>query len=119
MLRMLAIANISVTRLIGEIAKQIFERARLPNEILGRIWFLSDTKQRGALDATEFTIAMHLLTSYKSGALRGIPATLPPGLYEAASRRGSARGSFGARPEVPPFLPFQNSLRAPSEQQAL
>ncbi|KAJ6066762.1 uncharacterized protein N7446_003799 [Penicillium canescens] len=97
----------------GEIAKQIFERARLPNEVLGRIWFLSDTKQRGALDATEFTIAMHLLTSYKSGALRGIPATLPPGLYEAASRRGSARGSFGARPEVPPVPAIPKQFTGP------
>lgn len=45
---------------------------------------------------------MHLLTSFKSGALRGIPQTLPPGLYEAAARRGSGRGSFGARADVPP-----------------
>ncbi|EAW08452.1 EF hand domain protein [Aspergillus clavatus NRRL 1] len=75
----------------GDIAKQIFERARLPNEILGRIWNLADTKQRGALDTTEFIIAMHLLTSYKSGAMRGIPQVLPPGLYEAAARKGSAR----------------------------
>ncbi|KAJ5790852.1 uncharacterized protein N7518_007863 [Penicillium psychrosexuale] len=98
----------------GEIAKQIFERARLPNEVLGRIWFLSDTKQRGALDATEFTIAMHLLTSYKSGALRGIPATLPPGLYDAAARRGPpARVSFGARPDVPPIPAIPQQFTGP------
>ncbi|KAJ5502510.1 Calcium-binding EF-hand [Penicillium fimorum] len=97
----------------GEIAKQIFERARLPNEVLGRIWFLSDTKQRGALDATEFTIAMHLLTSYKSGALRNIPATLPPGLYDAAARRGSARGSFGSRPNAPPIPAIPQQFTGP------
>ncbi|KAJ5787067.1 hypothetical protein N7457_002057 [Penicillium paradoxum] len=97
----------------GEIAKQIFERARLPNEVLGRIWFLSDTKQRGALDATEFTIAMHLLTSYKSGALRGIPATLPPGLYEAAARRGPVRASFGARADVPPIPAIPQQFTGP------
>ncbi|KAJ6179671.1 hypothetical protein N7519_010132 [Penicillium mononematosum] len=98
----------------GETAKQIFERARLPNEVLGRIWFLSDTKQRGALDATEFTIAMHLLTSYKSGALRGIPATLPPGLYDAAARRGSAaRASFGSRPDVPPIPAIPQQFTGP------
>ncbi|CAI7567519.1 unnamed protein product [Penicillium glandicola] len=97
----------------GEIAKQIFERARLPNEVLGRIWFLSDTKQRGALDATEFTIAMHLLTSYKSGALRGIPATLPPGLYDAAARRGPARGSLGSRPDVPPIPAIPQQFTGP------
>ncbi|KAJ5825003.1 hypothetical protein N7447_007343 [Penicillium robsamsonii] len=97
----------------GEIAKQIFERARLPNEVLGRIWFLSDTKQRGALDATEFTIAMHLLTSYKSGALRNIPATLPPGLYDAAARRGSARASFGSRPNAPPVPAIPQQFTGP------
>lgn len=97
----------------GEIAKQIFERARLPNEVLGRIWNLSDTKQRGALDATEFTIAMHLLTSFKSGALRGIPQTLPPGLYDAAARRGSGRGSFGSRAEVPPVPSIPRQFTGP------
>lgn len=97
----------------GEAAKQIFERARLPNEILGRIWNLSDTKQRGALDATEFIIAMHLLTSFKSGVLRGIPQTLPPGLYEAAARRGSGRGSFGSRADVPPVPAIPKQFTGP------
>lgn len=99
--------------MIGEIAKQIFERARLPNEVLGRIWNLADTKQRGALDATDFIIAMHLLTSFKSGALRGIPQTLPPGLYEAAARRGSGRGSFGARADVPPVPSIPKQFTGP------
>ncbi|KZF20589.1 hypothetical protein L228DRAFT_253800 [Xylona heveae TC161] len=72
----------------GETAKQIFERARLPNEVLGRIWNLADTEQRGALGVTEFIVAMHLLASFKSGALRALPQILPSGLYEAASRRG-------------------------------
>ncbi|QSZ34156.1 hypothetical protein DSL72_005744 [Monilinia vaccinii-corymbosi] len=72
----------------GEQAKQIFERAGLPNEILGRIWNLADTEQRGALTSTEFVIAMHLLASFKAGQLRALPNILPAGLYEAATRRG-------------------------------
>ncbi|KAF7960158.1 hypothetical protein EAE96_001757 [Botrytis aclada] len=71
----------------GELAKQIFERAGLPNEILGRIWNLADTEQRGALTSTEFVIAMHLIASFKSGQLRALPNILPAGLYEAATRR--------------------------------
>ncbi|KAF7587673.1 hypothetical protein BBP40_006884 [Aspergillus hancockii] len=104
----------------SDIAKQIFERARLPNEILGRIWNLSDTKQRGALDATEFIIAMHLLTSYKSGAMRGIPQTLPPGLYEAAARRGSSRASIGSRPglDVPPVPAIPKQFTGPQRTQS-
>ena len=84
---------------IGETAKQIFERAQLPNEVLGRIWNLSDTEQRGALGLTEFIIAMHLLASLKSGAMRALPQTLPSGFYEAAARRGApARQGTGSRP---------------------
>lgn len=75
----------------GEQAKQIFERAGLPNETLGRIWTLADTEQRGALQVTEFVIAMHLLASFKAGTLRGLPNTLPVGLYEAAARRPPSR----------------------------
>lgn len=80
----------------GEQAKQIFERAGLPNEILGRIWNLADTEQRGALIVTEFVIAMHLLASFKSGALRALPNILPAGLYEAAARRPTSRQNSGA-----------------------
>ncbi|POS76531.1 UBA/TS-N domain-containing protein [Diaporthe helianthi] len=81
----------------GEQARQIFERSNLPNETLGRIWQLADTEQRGALVQTEFVIAMHLLTSMKSGALRALPSILPAPLYEAATRRGSTAG----RPQSP------------------
>ncbi|KAL8709823.1 MAG: hypothetical protein Q9220_005439 [cf. Caloplaca sp. 1 TL-2023] len=82
----------------GDTAKQIFERAQLPNEVLGRIWNLADTEQKGALGLTQFIIAMHLLASYKSGAMRALPQTLPTGLYEAASRRGIPRQATGSRP---------------------
>lgn len=80
----------------GEQAKQIFERAGLPNEILGRIWNLADTEQKGSLQVTEFVIAMHLLASFKSGQLRALPNLLPAGLYEAAARRPPSRQASGA-----------------------
>lgn len=72
----------------GGPAKTIFEKSQLPNEVLGRIWQLADTEQRGGLVLTEFVIAMHLLTSMKTGALRALPSILPAPLYEAATRRG-------------------------------
>ncbi|KAI9716922.1 MAG: hypothetical protein M1812_005071 [Candelaria pacifica] len=114
--------------LAGETAKSIFERARLPNEVLGRIWTLADTEQRGALGVTEFIIAMHLLASYKSGALRGLPQILPPALYDAASRRvagsrpstssGVPRGtSPGGAPPVP-AIPRQFSGTGPPRTQS-
>lgn len=82
---------------LGDTAKQIFERSQLPNEVLGRVWNLADTEQKGALGLTEFIIAMHLLASYKSGAMRALPQILPAGLYEAASRRGIPRQGTGSR----------------------
>ena len=51
------------------------------------------------LSVTEFIIAMHLLASYRTGALRALPQTLPPGLFEAAARRGALpRQLSGSRP---------------------
>ncbi|MCJ1387255.1 hypothetical protein MMC18_000095 [Xylographa bjoerkii] len=87
--------------LFGGTAKQIFDRAGLPNDVLVRIWNLADTEQRGMLNVTEFIIAMHLLASYKIGALRALPQTLPSGLYEAAARRGAPpRPVSGSRPSA-------------------
>lgn len=97
--------------LSGLVAKQIFERARLPNEVLGKIWGLADTQGRGALDVTEFVIAMHLLASYKSGAMRGVPNTLPPGLLDAASRRSRLSGG------MPPGRPTSSAGPPPLQQQ--
>jgi len=78
------------TMLAGDQARGIFEKSGLPNEALGRIWQLADTEQRGALVLAEFVIAMHLLTSMKSGSLRSLPTILPAALYEAATRRPTA-----------------------------
>jgi epidermal growth factor receptor substrate 15 len=68
----------------GEMAKQIFEFSGLPNNVLGEIWNLVDTEQRGSLQVTEFVIALHLLASFKSGALYALPNILPAELYEVA-----------------------------------
>ena len=90
---------------IGETAKQIFERAKLPNDVLGHIWNLADREQKGYLGLTEFIVAMHLLASYKNGSLRALPQILPSGLYEAATRRGVARQVTGPRPPSDGILP--------------
>jgi epidermal growth factor receptor substrate 15 len=104
----------------GENAKEIFEKARLPNEVLGRIWNLSDTEQRGALNVTEFIIAMHLLASYRTGNMKALPNALPPGLYEAASRRGQLPPPPPGRPEQTATIPRQFSgQNAPRTQSPL
>lgn len=76
--------------------------------MLGRIWNLADTEQKGHLGLTEFIIAMHLLASFKNGSMRALPQILPTGLYEAAARRGVAPQTTGSRPtseSIPPAAP--------------
>ncbi|KAH6891199.1 hypothetical protein B0T10DRAFT_595377 [Thelonectria olida] len=104
-------------QLPGDQAKQIFEKSGLPNEALGRIWQLADTEQRGTLILTEFIIAMHLLTSMKTGALRTLPNMLPAGLYEAASRRsGPAARQSSTGPGIPPVPAIPRQLSGASSQ---
>lgn len=100
----------------GENAKQIFEKARLPNETLGRIWNLADTEQRGALGVTEFIIAMHLLASFRTGAMKQVPTSLPAGLYEAAARRAPIPPA--GRPDSNPPVPRQFSGQNPQRNQS-
>ena len=83
------------------------------------MWYraLADTHQRGALDITEFTIAMHLIQSLMSNHISAVPASLPPDLLAAASvssptvsqvpatvRRTNSvsSSSSGRAPQLPP-----------------
>ncbi|GAB7366027.1 hypothetical protein MBLNU230_g7350t1 [Neophaeotheca triangularis] len=91
----------------GATAKSIFERAGLPNETLGKIWMLSDREQRGALDQTEFIVAMHLLTSMKTRAMASLPNSLPQGLYEAAARKGAPPPPGNRQSMAPGAIPRQ------------
>jgi epidermal growth factor receptor substrate 15 len=80
---------------------------------------LADIHNRGALDITEFTIAMHLIQSFMSNLISTVPATLPTELYTAASvaptpghvRRTDSVSSAGSARALPPQVPpkIQNS----------
>lgn len=84
--------NPSSDLLEGEKARDVFQKSRLPIDQLGQIWALTDTRQRGALDSTEFIVAMHLVQSMMNGSIKSLPGQLPPGLFEAASN-GPSSGS--------------------------
>jgi epidermal growth factor receptor substrate 15 len=62
---------------------------------------LADTHNRGALDIGEFTIAMHLIQSFMSGALTSVPTSLPLELYASANV---------SSPEVAPAIAGFGSL---------
>ncbi|KAK9245613.1 hypothetical protein V1506DRAFT_537832 [Lipomyces tetrasporus] len=95
--------------LSGDQARDIFVRARLPTETLGQIWNLTDIHRRGALDVTEFVIAMHLIQCTLNGSLPTLPPSVPQTLITSASSgsdggrpspRTSARASMA--PQLPP-----------------
>lgn len=92
---------------VGDAAKGIFTRAKLPNQTLGLIWNLADRNQKGALTCPEFVVAMHLINCTKNGTLQALPTVLPPALYEAASGRPQVRPAerrpTGGR--IPPPMP--------------
>ncbi|KAF7800253.1 hypothetical protein EIP86_011500 [Pleurotus ostreatoroseus] len=67
-------------------ARDVLLRSKLPLSTLGQIWELSDTQQRGALDAPAFCVAMYLVQGCMSGAIAAIPPTLPPFLYAEAAQ---------------------------------
>lgn len=63
---------------------------------------------------------MHMLASYRTGNLKALPTALPPGLYEAASRRGQLPPPPG-RPDQSGPVPrqFSGQPNAPRTQSPL
>ena len=74
-------------------------KSKLPNNVLGKIWKLSDVDKDGLLDADEFSLAMHLINVKLDGELSGpelllqsfvaghdLPAELPSHLVPPTKR---------------------------------
>ncbi|KAK0210424.1 hypothetical protein DFS33DRAFT_291638 [Desarmillaria ectypa] len=78
-------------------ARDILIKSKLPNDKLGQIWNLSDTHDRGSLDATDFAIAMYLVQGAMSGQITTIPSVLPPVLYQQASGSPAAQSAIRAQ----------------------
>ncbi|KAL4244397.1 hypothetical protein ABKN59_010430 [Abortiporus biennis] len=73
--------------LSGDKARDVFVKSKLPVDKLSAIWNLADTKNRGALDVVDFTVAMYLIQASMSGQLPAIPSVLPPYVYEQAGAK--------------------------------
>ncbi|KAG9071538.1 hypothetical protein KI688_005750 [Linnemannia hyalina] len=74
----------------GDKAREVFLKSKLPVDKLSQIWGLADTKLRGSLDLTDFTIAMFYIQRTMDGSISTLPTTLPPSVLKAAA--GSAAG---------------------------
>ncbi|KAH9829148.1 uncharacterized protein C8Q71DRAFT_791377 [Rhodofomes roseus] len=76
----------------GDKARDVFVKSKLPVDKLSQIWNLADTRNRGSLDVTDFTIAMYLIQATMHAQLQTIPPVLPPGLYEQAAGKSPFEG---------------------------
>ncbi|KAF9193250.1 hypothetical protein BGZ50_007648 [Haplosporangium sp. Z 11] len=76
-------------------AREVFLKSKLPLEKLGQIWNLADTKQRGAMDISDFTIAMYYIQHTMDGSITTLPATLPPSILKACTGTGAAGAGAG------------------------
>ncbi|PAA53445.1 hypothetical protein BOX15_Mlig009592g2 [Macrostomum lignano] len=96
-------------RITGPVAKQFFEKSRLPPPELSRIWALSDRDMDGQLNLAEFSTAMHLVVLRRNNV--PIPDRLPPVAagYEPLSDQDEA----SPPPTMPPPPPIHQQQPPP------
>ncbi|XP_063143776.1 epidermal growth factor receptor substrate 15 isoform X3 [Rattus norvegicus] len=83
--------------LSGDKVKPVLLNSKLPVEILGRVWELSDIDHDGKLDRDEFAVAMFLV--YCALEKEPVPMSLPPALVPPSKRKTvSISGSMWAIP---------------------
>ncbi|XP_055587224.1 EH domain-containing protein 1 isoform X1 [Uranotaenia lowii] len=73
-------------KISGAAAKSELIKSKLPNNVLSKIWKLSDYDQDGFLDIEEFALAMHLINVKMDG--NELPMSLPPHLIPPSKRNG-------------------------------
>ncbi|XP_037530188.1 epidermal growth factor receptor substrate 15-like 1 [Nematolebias whitei] len=97
--------------LSGEKVRPVLINSKLPLDILGKVWDLSDIDKDGHLDRDEFAVAMHLV--YRALEKEPVPALLPSALIPPSKRKKSlclVTGTLPGLPASPP--PPKDSLRS-------
>ncbi|XP_063795623.1 epidermal growth factor receptor substrate 15 isoform X3 [Pseudophryne corroboree] len=84
--------------LSGDKVKPVLLNSKLPVEVLGRVWELSDIDHDGLLDQDEFAVAMFLV--YSALEKEPVPMLLPPALVPPSKRKTS--NSTTSLPIIPP-----------------
>ncbi|CAF1284342.1 unnamed protein product [Rotaria magnacalcarata] len=94
-------------KITGASAKQEMIKSKLPNNVLGRIWKLSDIDKDGMLDIDEWALSQHLVKIKLEG--HELPNVLPDHLIPPSKRHlinktdnsaGSSYGNNGLYPSV-------------------
>lgn len=101
----------------GEKVRPVLINSKLPLDVLGKIWDLSDVDKDGYLDKEEFTVAMHLV--YRAMEKEPVPTSLPTSLIPPSKRKKSAVGLPGAVAVLPALsgltsgsTPLKETLRS-------
>ncbi|XP_012584525.1 PREDICTED: epidermal growth factor receptor substrate 15-like 1 isoform X8 [Condylura cristata] len=94
--------------LSGDKVKPVLMNSKLPLDVLGRVWDLSDIDKDGHLDRDEFAVAMHLV--YRALEKEPVPSVLPPSLIPPSKRKKTVFA--GAVPVLPASPPPKDSLRS-------
>ncbi|KAB5567367.1 hypothetical protein PHYPO_G00231960 [Pangasianodon hypophthalmus] len=89
--------------LTGDKVKPVLLNSKLPVDVLGRVWELSDIDRDGMLDKDEFAVAMYLV--YRALENEPVPMILPPALVPPSKRKKVNS------PPVMPLLPSPPSLK--------
>ncbi|XP_029772531.1 epidermal growth factor receptor substrate 15-like 1 isoform X5 [Suricata suricatta] len=94
--------------LSGDKVKPVLMNSKLPLDVLGRVWDLSDIDKDGHLDRDEFAVAMHLV--YRALEKEPVPSVLAPSLIPPSKRKKTVFP--GAVPVLPASPPPKDSLRS-------
>ncbi|CAI5640663.1 unnamed protein product [Oreochromis niloticus] len=105
--------------LSGDKVRPVLINSKLPLDVLGKIWDLSDVDKDGHLDKEEFTVAMHLV--YRTMEKEPLPTSLPTSLIPPSKRKKTGVGLPGAVPVLPALsglgtgpAPLKETLRSTS-----
>ncbi|GAB6028884.1 Epidermal growth factor receptor substrate 15-like 1 [Chamberlinius hualienensis] len=79
--------------------KPVMMNSKLPVDVLGRVWDLSDIDRDGSLDREEFALAMHLI--YKALDNHPVPAVLPQDLIPQTKVKKLPPGAVPVLPPIP------------------
>jgi hypothetical protein len=74
----------------GTSAKSVMLKSKLGPQFLRKIWDLSDLDKDGFLDHEEFAVAMYLIDSLNSGAMKELPEALSPDVIPPRYRTRAA-----------------------------
>ncbi|XP_041967597.1 epidermal growth factor receptor substrate 15-like 1 isoform X4 [Alosa sapidissima] len=97
--------------LSGEKVKPVLMNSKLPLDVLGKVWDLSDIDKDGHLDREEFAVAMHLV--YRALEKEPVPSVLPSTLIPPSKRKKSVSSLPGTVPGLPASPPPpKDSLRS-------